>query len=194
MRLPRFSIAGLMALTALIALDCLATRVGWDSNDVRVALLYFGVLPWLNVLLIGLAVLRGRRRRGEPTAFLVGFEAFGWSVLVFSVTLIFGFTAACASAIEGLDRLLGPLMDVVPPLGFVAAIAIAIAILCFHSSSRPSSGDCSRDGTGCGSSAGNRWGSGREVPPRAVHGAADDGRGGLGGDRLRGSRGHRTPP
>ncbi len=129
MRLPRFSIAGLMALTALIVLDCLATRVGWDSNDVRVATLYFGVLPWLNVLLIGLAVLRGRRRRCEPAAFLVGFEAFGWAVLAFSVTLIFVFTAACESAIEGIDRLLGPLMNVMPPLGFVAAIAIAIAIL-----------------------------------------------------------------
>ncbi len=129
MRWPRFSIAGLMALTALIALDCLATRVGWGSNDVRVAMLYFGVLPWLNVLLVGLAVLRGRRRRNEPVAFLVGFEAFGWAVLVFSVTLILAFAAACEPVIEGLDRLLGPLTGVVPPLGFAAALVIAMTIL-----------------------------------------------------------------
>src|SRR4051794_27660819 len=71
MKFPRFSIAGLMALTALIALDCLATRVAWDVDDIRVAMLYFGELPWLNVLLIGLTLLRGQRQRGEPSEFLV---------------------------------------------------------------------------------------------------------------------------
>jgi hypothetical protein len=129
MRLPRFSIAGLMALTALIALDCLATRTAWDVDDIRVAMLYFGELPWLNVLLIGLTVLRGRQRRGEPAAFFVGFEAVGWAVLLLSVILIFAFPLVCDAVIEGLNQRLAPLMIAMPPVGYVAGLAIAMTTL-----------------------------------------------------------------
>ena len=129
MRPPRFSIAGIMALTALIALDCLATRVAWGVDDIRVAMLYFGELPWLNILLIGLLVLRGRRRRGQPAAFLVGFEAVGWAVLLLSVILTFAFPPVCDAVIGGLSRRLAPLMIARPPVGYVAGIAAAMAIL-----------------------------------------------------------------
>jgi hypothetical protein len=129
MRLPRFSIAGIMALTALIALDCLATRAVWDVGDIRFIMLYFVALPWLNVLLIGVTVLRGRRRRGEPAAFFIGFEAVGWAVLLLSVILIFAFPSVCEAVINGLNALLRPLMNVMPPVGFVAGIAACMAIL-----------------------------------------------------------------
>ena len=129
MRLPRFSIAGIMALTALIALDCLATRAVWNVSDIRFIMLYFAALPWLNVLLIGLTVLRGRRRRGEPAAFFVGFEAVGWAVLMLFVILIFAFPSVWEAVIEGLNEFLGPLMNVMPPVGFVAGIAVGMAIL-----------------------------------------------------------------
>jgi hypothetical protein len=129
MSIPRFSIAGMMALTVMIALDCLATRVAWGVDDIRVAMLYFGELPWLNVLLIGLAVLRGRRRRGQPATFLVGFEAVGWAALLLSVILIFAFPLICDAVIEGLNQHLAPLMIRIPPFGYVAGIAAAMAIL-----------------------------------------------------------------
>jgi uncharacterized protein YggT (Ycf19 family) len=129
MRPSRFSIAGIMALTALIALDCLVTRAVWGFNDIRVAMLYFGGLPWLNVLVIGLAVLRGRRRRNEPAAFLVGFEVVGWAMLVSFVTLIFASTLVCELVMGWLERLLNPLAEMTPPLGLVAAMASAMTIL-----------------------------------------------------------------
>jgi hypothetical protein len=118
-----------MALIALVALDCLATRAAWDVDDIRVAMLYFGDLPWLNVLLIGLTLLRGQRQRGEPAAFLVGFEAVGWAVLLLSVILIFAFPSVCDAIIGRLNQRLAPLMIAMPPVGYVAGIAVAMTIL-----------------------------------------------------------------
>ena len=80
MRLPQFSIAGLMALTALVALHGLAARsvmrLEHDS-------LYFVVgLLMADLLTVGLVSLRRGGRAGKPMRFLAGFVAVGWPGLI----------------------------------------------------------------------------------------------------------------
>ncbi len=78
MTLPRVTISDVMALTVLAAGDCLVLREGLRGNsDVRLGLFFFGGLPLLNILMIGLVLLVKRRRRGMSCVFLAGFEAAG---------------------------------------------------------------------------------------------------------------------
>ena len=81
MRMPRLSIADLMGLTVLAALDCLAFLTVNARKDTAYFGLFFGVLPLANVLAVGLIVLARRRRRGDPAASLAGFQAAGWMIL-----------------------------------------------------------------------------------------------------------------
>ncbi len=81
MRMPRLSIADLMGLPVLAALDCLAFLTVDAREDTRYFGLLFGVLPLANVLALGLIVLARRRRGGDPAASLTGFQAAGWTIL-----------------------------------------------------------------------------------------------------------------
>ncbi|HEV3163427.1 MAG TPA: hypothetical protein VGZ22_05260 [Isosphaeraceae bacterium] len=82
MRRIRFSIAGLMAFSLVIALECVALRVvaTWRGAD---EFLELGLLPMLNLLALGLFLIaRQVRTRGESQPFLLGFEVIGWPVVM----------------------------------------------------------------------------------------------------------------
>src|SRR4051812_40232190 len=82
MRRPHFSIAGLMAFTALVALHCLAARsvLAFEHDS-----LYFVVgLLMADILTVGLVSLGRGGRAGQPSRFLAGVEAVGWPALILS--------------------------------------------------------------------------------------------------------------
>jgi hypothetical protein len=93
----RVSIAGLMAVVALVAVDSAAVRtlIAADyqvpmSATSSMDLLGFalGVLPMASLLiLVAMARLPRCIRRGEPATFLVGFEVFGWAVIFLFICL-----------------------------------------------------------------------------------------------------------
>jgi hypothetical protein len=94
--LPRCSLAELMVIVALAAVDCLAIRLRGSFSTVR--FLIVGGLPMVNVLVISLLlILRRRIRREVPSRFLVGFAVTGWVVLGI-------FVAVCVQASEPLSR------------------------------------------------------------------------------------------
>jgi hypothetical protein len=86
MRSPRYSIAGLMALVAIVALDCSIIQAyrGHPPLEPNLAdLLVFGALPMANLLSLGLvALLGGRPRRGPGRRTLARLEVFGGVALL----------------------------------------------------------------------------------------------------------------
>ncbi len=78
-RFPQISIAEIMALVVIAALDCLALRIGGSPPAVRY--LICGGLPMQSVLVIGLLPML-RQRAEKPTPFLMGFEVVGWICLL----------------------------------------------------------------------------------------------------------------
>jgi amino acid transporter len=75
-RLPSFSIAEMMAIVALVALDCMAIRVG---SPLTVYCLVLGGLPMQGALVVGLVIVfRRRREREKLLPFLTGFVVVGW--------------------------------------------------------------------------------------------------------------------
>jgi hypothetical protein len=110
-RLPSFSIAEVMVIVAIVALDCLATRV--RVSPATLPCLICGALPMQCVLVIGLLLLfRQRRLRRKPSPFLVGFEVVGWIGLLVYV-------AVCFQAPRSLDQhLSSTLSPVVSAIGF----------------------------------------------------------------------------
>ncbi len=106
-RLPSFSIAEMMAIIALVGLDCLAIRMGSPLTLYSVT---FGGLPMQIVLVIGLLLLlRLRRRKERQLPFLIGFEVVGWLGHLI-------FVAVCVQAAVSLDmhmvHALSPLLAV----------------------------------------------------------------------------------
>ncbi len=94
MRLPYFSIAEMMAIIVIVALDCVEIRMGQASPSLRC--LIFGSMPMQNALMIGLLLMFQRRRLTEkPPPFLIGFVAVaGISLLIY--------VAVCVRASEAL--------------------------------------------------------------------------------------------
>ena len=129
MRLPRFSIAEVMALTAVAALDCLMIRYANGSPNEAVILFFFAGLPWLNVLVIGFTILWGKWRRREPLPFLLGFLAVGWALFSITLALIAFSPEECMAAVQWASRPLEPLAEMAPPFGIVIAVGIFMAIL-----------------------------------------------------------------
>jgi hypothetical protein len=99
MRIPSFSIAGMMVVVAIGALDCLAIRLGAHAG------VLVGGLPMQTVLVIGLSlVFRWRRIGDKRLSFLMGFEVGGWisSVILLSVSVF---------ALQSFDQHLGHILD-----------------------------------------------------------------------------------
>ena len=74
MKPPRFRIAWVMGVIAIIAVEFAVIRIALDNYSPIVELLVLGALPMTNVLAIG--VLVGHLRHADR-AFLLGFELFG---------------------------------------------------------------------------------------------------------------------
>jgi hypothetical protein len=98
MRLPRVSIADVMALTVLVALDSLAWKK-YEVDSLILLILRFLILPVLNVLSIGLYVAIGKKRKGEPIPFLASFLVIGsLTVVVESVGIAWYITSQFLSS------------------------------------------------------------------------------------------------
>jgi len=127
---PRFSIAEMMAIVALAALDCWAIRLKGTVSTVR--LLVVGALPMLNFLVVGLLFCLGRRTRSRiSSTFLVAFEVTGWVALLM-------FVAVCVQASESLtvhlSYALSPFLNAMgfrpySPADFVWRYAVAMCYL-----------------------------------------------------------------
>jgi hypothetical protein len=106
---PRWSIAEIMAIVAMAALDCLAIRLKGSNSTLR--FLIVGGLPMQTVLLVGLLHMY-RRRREKPSLFLVGFEVAGWMSLLI-------YASVCVRANESLTwHLSYSLMPLLNATGF----------------------------------------------------------------------------
>lgn len=97
MKLPSFSIAEMMVIVAVVALDCGVIRMaGWGP---AIPYLVLGGLPMQIVLIIFLRLMFRRRRRRieKPQTFLIGFEIVGWIGHLSYVVL-------CLHAVGSIDR------------------------------------------------------------------------------------------
>jgi hypothetical protein len=91
MRVPRFSIALLMLVVLVAAIDCVAVPAGLGgaAGESAVAAL-FGSLPMANVLMLGaLPLVQGPPGRAPARPFLAGFELFGWGAVGLQCLLSF---------------------------------------------------------------------------------------------------------
>jgi hypothetical protein len=85
-RLPRFSIASIMAVIGIVAIDFAAIRAMLGYPEL--GLFVLGVVPMANALAVG--ILIGQQRPGSRP-FLIGFEAFG--VMAMALFVAFASTA-----------------------------------------------------------------------------------------------------
>lgn len=129
MRMLRFSIADLMGLTLLAALDCLAFLTVDAREDTAYFGLFFGVLPLANVLVVGLVVLARKRRRGGPAVSLAGFQVAGWMVLALHALWALRAPDAWRTTFLPMENRLIPLVRSRPPVGWGLAMGAYMAIL-----------------------------------------------------------------
>jgi hypothetical protein len=88
-RLPRFSIAEILAIIAFGALDCMAIRVRSHA-----AILIGGLPMQVVLILVTVYIFRQRRRREKPLPFLIGLMVVGWnSHLIFFFICVQAFVA-----------------------------------------------------------------------------------------------------
>ena len=89
MRHFRYSIAGLMVLVGLAAIDCMAIRGPLSGRPIIATLLLLGGLPMANLLAIGLLplLLGDPGCRGARPS-VVGFEVVGWVTLLLYASLV----------------------------------------------------------------------------------------------------------
>jgi hypothetical protein len=77
MRLPRFSIAGLMGLVVVVAVGVAALRFASE--------LWAGILLVLTLMVLGASVLAFHERSGARRAWWRGFALFGWGYVVLAL-------------------------------------------------------------------------------------------------------------
>ena len=116
MKRPSFSIAEMMVIVAVVALDCAALRVA--RSGPAIPYLVFGGLLMQIALVIGLLrLIRRRRRKEKPYTFIIGFEVIGWISHLCYVIL-------CVHSAESLDtHLFAILRSVAVCHGLYAVIA-----------------------------------------------------------------------
>jgi hypothetical protein len=119
MKLPRFSIAWIMAIIVIAAIDFAIIRALDGTNTVIGALLVFGSMPMASILVLGIpSLVRGFTGRGKIRPFLAGFEGVGWTILLVYTGSASLFPESVAGAIDlssqflmsliGLDTADGP--------------------------------------------------------------------------------------
>ncbi len=106
MRLPSFSIAEMMAIIVLVALDCLVIRA--RQQPLTWIYLVVGGLPMQSALVSGLFLMFRRRRLSKKwLPFLIGFEVVGWISFLMYVDLCF---RAPIAIDQHLQQALNPLL------------------------------------------------------------------------------------
>lgn len=78
MRRLSLSIADMMVIVAVVAIDCLLIRLA-NSGSAIPFLVFGGSLMQIGLVIGLLLILRRQRRMETPYPFLVGFEVVGWS-------------------------------------------------------------------------------------------------------------------
>ncbi len=124
----RVSIAGIMTVVVLIALNCavIRTLVHIRLGPPRDGLLLISVLPMANALFAVLIRVRAGIRRGAPRPFLIGFAAAGSAALGLYVALIMAFPHTVAHALDDSLTILDPLTRR-GIAGIVAVVVLALA-------------------------------------------------------------------
>ncbi|HEY2156854.1 MAG TPA: hypothetical protein VGH33_14580 [Isosphaeraceae bacterium] len=127
--MPRPSIADLMGLTVLVALDCLAFVTVDALEDTAYFGLFFGALPLGNVLVVSLVVLARMWRGGESAAFLAGFQAVGWMILALHALWAVRDPDTWRTTFLPIENRLIPLVHSHPPVGWGLAMGVFMATL-----------------------------------------------------------------
>ena len=105
MKVPRFRIASIMVVVAIVALDLVAIRALLGFRSLMGELLILGALPMANVLAVGLLI--GQRRPGNRP-FLLGFVPFGAMSLALYVAMATSFPREIVDILpDAGERLLG---------------------------------------------------------------------------------------
>jgi F0F1-type ATP synthase assembly protein I len=130
MKLPRLTIANLMALVLLVALDvwvCKALPLRGPSPDLDLSdLLIFGALPMANVLAIGLVPLaRSRVQHAGRRPALVGFEVGGLVALLLFLVCALNLTHPLHEGVGGVLTAIG----LVPPGPVFLACATTLLLV-----------------------------------------------------------------
>jgi hypothetical protein len=82
MNLPRFSIAWIMAIIVIVAIDFAAFRALDGTSTLVGGLIAIGSIPMTGILMLGIpSLIKGLSRRGRLRPFLNGFEGVGWTIL-----------------------------------------------------------------------------------------------------------------
>lgn len=130
MKVPRFSIALLMVIVALAALDLETIRAMPVIRPPTSELLVLGALPMANVLAVDL-LLSQRRPASRP--FLLGFAAFGVVALALYVALVAFSPETVATLyvrplIEPISRTIGPIQPIIliAILGSVGVVMLGL--------------------------------------------------------------------
>jgi hypothetical protein len=132
---PRFRIAWLIIAVAIAALSFGAIRGLMDQRGDETVLPILGILPMVSILAVGLLIC-WRHPGSRP--FLLGFEAFGTSAMVFYVVM--AISTGDELLEPYLDLLLEPLMETVgrnwpsaymPTAFSLAAVMLALPQVAF---------------------------------------------------------------
>ena len=137
MRVPRFTIAGMMALVLVVALDAWACQalMGGPPPVELSELIVFGALPMANVLALGLyPILMSRNRHEGGRSGWVGFEVGGLvALLVFlacSLTMTHPLNENVSHLLRALGFVPGPVFLVVGAVVLLLVPQLALALLC----------------------------------------------------------------
>ena len=80
MNLPRFSIAWIMAIIVIVAIDFAAIRAVDGTGTLVGGLIAIGSIPMAGILILGIPnLINGLSGRGKVRPFLNGFEVVGWT-------------------------------------------------------------------------------------------------------------------
>lgn len=108
MKLPRLSIAWVMGIVVIASINCAAIRVLERPTTAFVQLLVIGLMPMASILMMGIPTLVwGLLGRSKTRPFLVGFEGFGWTILLLGTGMAFFFPSLVGEAVAKGWRVLG---------------------------------------------------------------------------------------
>jgi hypothetical protein len=83
MKMPRFTIAWIMVIIVVAAIDLAAIRALDGTRSLIRGLLVWGSMPMASILVLGIpSVIRGLSGSGKIHPFLIRFELVGWTVLL----------------------------------------------------------------------------------------------------------------
>jgi hypothetical protein len=132
---PRFRIASIMVVVAIVALNLVAIRVLLGFRSLMGELLILGALPMANVLAVGLVI--GQRRPGNRP-FLLGFVPFGAMALAVYVATATSFpreiVVSCLTPVNDyLESIIGPHRPLlfIPAQTFVYVLMLGLPQLVF---------------------------------------------------------------